>query len=269
MNTPVSQDKLLKNTRTAMLLSGLLFGTLFAIVLAPLYLESINNIGFGFDFLPDILDASMLICHLASFFVGYAVIAYSFFRFSAKEAFPAIFIFAGTTAYKYILNLIAGWLIFDGIPTKPSEINLALLSVSSNILLELLQHALVLVICGVIIRKALPAYFLKEKQIQKLGEKSFDLRECVFPFTDIYSSKNPLQRSAFYAALITTVLQIAQLLVHDIFVGGLPSSLPDALWMAAYYIGSFVVGALCYFFMILIIARLDSHELKLREKYDI
>ncbi len=269
MNTPVSQGKLLKNTRITMLILGLFFGTLFALVLAPLYLESINNIGFGFDFLPDILDALMLLCHLASFFVGYAIISYSFFRFSPKKSLPAIFIFVGTTAYKYILNLVAGWLLFDGIPTKTSEINLALLSVSSNIVLELLQHAIVIIICYVIIRKALPAYFLKEKQMRKIGDEKFDLRECVFPFTEVYSSKNPLQRSALYSALIITALQIAQLLIHDIFVGGLPSSLPDALWMIAYYVGSVIVGALCYLFMILVITRLDSHELKLREKYDI
>ena len=269
MNTPASQHKLLENTRLAMLIFGLIFGTLFAVVLAPLYLESINNIGFGFDFLPDILDALMLICHLASFFIGYALIAYSFFRFPIRKVWPAIFIFAGTTAYKYLLNLIAGWLIYDGIPTKTSEINLALLSVSSNIVLELVQHAIVLFICWLIIRKALPAYLLKERQMLKIGEESFDFRECVFPFTSVYSSENPLQRSALYSALTIAVLQIGQLLIHDIFVGGLPSSLPDALWMIAYYIGSLVLGALCYLFMILVITRIDSHELKLRKKYDI
>lgn len=269
MNTPVSQDKLLKSTRIAMLISGLLFGTLFAIVLAPLYLKSINDVGFGFDFLPDILDALMLLCHLASFFIGYAIIAYSLFRFSGKKVWASIFIFAGTTAYKYALNLVAGWLIFDGIPTKTSEINLALLSVLSNIALELVQHAIVIVICYVIIRKALPAYFLKEKQMRKMGDDKFDIRECVFPFTSVCSSKNPLQRSAFYAALTISVLQIVQLLIHDIFIGGLPTSLADTLWMIVYYIGSVVIGALCYLFMILVIAKLDSHELKLREKYDI
>ena len=269
MNTPISQDKLLKSTRLAMLISGLAFGTLFAIVLAPLYLKSINDVGFGFDFLPDILDALMLICHLASFFIAYAIIAYSFFRFPTKKIGAALLIFVGTTVYKYILNLLAGWLLFDGIPTKTSEINLALLSVFSNIGLELIQHAIVIIICCVIIRNALPAYFLKEKQMKKMGDEKFDLRDCVFPFTSIYSSKNPLQRSAFYAALTISVLQIAQLLIHDIFIGGLPSSLPDALWMIAYYVGSIILGALCYLFMVLVMTQIDSHELKLREKYDI
>ncbi|MBE6600786.1 MAG: hypothetical protein E7640_06300 [Ruminococcaceae bacterium] len=255
-----SEKKLLLRTRLTVLVSALALNTLFALVLSPLYSRAFSDKAFGFDYLPDILDALMLITHLASFFIAYAVTAYSVFRFSLKKTVPTILIFSFLTVYKYGLNLIAGWFIYDAVPTAGSAINLSLLSFAANVLLELLQYGIVIFIIVRIIRKAMPAFMLRKKQLEKLGDKEFSLRECVFPFEKIYEKKNPLQKAALGTAIAVAALRVAQRLVYDVFVGGVPTALDDIIWVAVYYIGSLLILALGYLFMLLVLMKLDASD---------
>ncbi len=262
----ITQKKLLVSSRLSVLFTLLILNTVFALALAPLYSRAVSDAGFGFDYLPDILDAAMLVVHLCSFFICYAITAYSIFTFSTEQTVPTILIFSGMTVYKYGLNLVAGWFIFDGIPTTSAEINLSVMSVVSNTMLELFQYAIAILIAYSIIKKVLPAYQLRLKQKEKLGEAA-TLRDCAFPFTSLLSTKNPLQKSALLIAIWVTAFRIVQLVIYDVFVGGIPSSLPDILWMLAYYLGTVILGALGYLLMLLILMKLDSLDLKLKNKY--
>ena len=265
MNTIQKESKLLTHTRFTVLFSMLALNTLFALVLAPLYLRSVNDIGFGFDYLADILDAAILICDLAAFLLAYAVTAYSIFNFSFKKTIPTMLIFSGMSIYKYGLNLVSAWFIYDGIPTTNAEIKLSLVSVISNTALEILQYAVIIFIIMVIYTNRRPAYALQKKQLEKLGKK-FDLREKLFPFDSLYKSSNPLQKIALFSAVVVSAIQICQLLIFDIFIGGAPSGIFDVIWMLAYYIGALVLGVVGYLFMLLVMIKLDSHDLKLRQK---
>ncbi len=260
MNRTLNEQSLLRRTRLTVLICVLALNTVFALVLAPLY--SSNNIVVNFDYMKDILELLMLILHLSSFFLAYAVTTYSIFRFSLKETVPTIIIFSLLTAYKYGLNLVAGWFIYDSIPTASSEIRLSIMSTASNTVLELLQYAIIILIITTVIGRAMPAIMLRKKQMEKINGEAFPIREGVFPFKKIYSSSNPLQRSALFSAVAVIILRVGQFIIYDIFIGGVPESLTDAMWMIAYYAGTFALGALGYLFMLLTMMRLDKYDIK-------
>ena len=264
MNNTATERKLLFNTRIFVLLFFLLLNSLFALVLAPLYSRAASDIAFGFDYLPDILDAVILVVHLISFFFGYAVTIYSLFRFSFKKTVPTVIIIAAMTVYKYGMNLIAGWFIYDVIPTSSAELNLSIMSVVSNTALELLQYAVIICVSYAVIKRAMPAFELQKKQHEKLGNAEFEMRECVFPFSSVISKKNPLQKSALYSAVAVSCFKIVQLLIYDFVVGGTPSDPADVFWMIAYYAGTLILGAFGYLFMLLILMKLDESDLKLK-----
>ena len=137
------------------------------------------------------------------------------------------------------------------------------MSVTSNIVLELLQYFIVILIIFFAVKKAREACLLKAKLSEKIGN-GFEMRDFVFPFKSLYSKANALQHASFLVALTVSLLQIGQLLIHDIFVGGAPSSPADIIWMIAYYVGSLLLGALGYLLMLLTLMKLDSHEIKLK-----
>ena len=173
-------------------------------------------------------------------------------------------IFAGMTVYKYGLNLVVDW-FSDGVPSTAAAMKLSIFSVVSNITLEILQYALIVLIIALIYKSRRPAYELQRKQLEKLGEQ-FDLRDRLFPFDSIYSRENPLQKISLLSAIVVAAIQVCQLLIFDIFVGGAPAGIADAIWMIAYYLGTLALGVVGYLFMLLVLIKLESHDLKLRQK---
>ncbi len=264
MSKNIQEQKLLLRTRLTVLIAVLILNLLFALVWAPLYTRASTDIALrDIPYIIDFIDAAMLATHLISFFICYGITIYSIFRFSLKNTIPTMLIFAALTVFKYAMNLISAWFVFDTMPSTAAERNMSFLSVASNTALELFQYAVVIIISAFIITRAMPAIKLRQKQLAKLESKDTPIREFVFPFEHIYSKKNTLQKAALFSAVAISALQIIQLLIYDFFIGGIPTNPIDIVWMIVYYLGTFILGAIGYMIMLLILICLD----KLDKKY--
>ena len=255
--------KLQKNTRLFLIASLFALALVF-IALSFFYKLANTNVAFYLDYLPDVLDFLIEIVLLASFFISYGVTFYALFRFSRKEVYFTVAFVIFVSVAKYVINMLSDWFT-DGIPSSQSTVNTQLLSVGANAALEILQYLLIFFIARAIIDKAAVAYGLRKKQLEKLGDSSFDLRACAFPIKRFYDEKNPLQKSAFFSAVIISGFRVAQRLVYDIVIYGLPTSVEDALWVFASYFADIVIGVIGYLLILLVLLKLDSHELKIRE----
>ena len=243
---------------------------LFAFALSPLIAYVNSDKTLTFPFLPDILDLAFNVLNLVAFFSCYAITIFCIYKFKMKKTFTVVTVFSAATAAKYLLNLVSEFFIFGTVPTSSEDLKAAITSVVVNILVELLQYALVTLIAYRILHKHARFAAIARKNAEKLGRK-YDERDNVFPFPSLISQKNPLQRSAFYTAATVTCILLVQRLFFFIWsllnLGGITGA-ADLLWSVAGFVGDVLFGALGYLLMLFVMSKCDTYELTLKIKYD-
>jgi hypothetical protein len=223
---------------------------------------------FGFDYLPNIIEWANRIIQLCSFILCYGVTIYSIFRFSLKETVPTIIISCAMTVYKYGMNLVAGWFFYDGVPSNASERGFQIFAVIANAILELLPYLIIILIACSVIKRSLPIYELQKKNYEKSTGEKFEKRDFVFPFKSFHSKKNPIQHSAYLAAVVLIIFAVVANLIPDLLIDGLPTDLIDALWVLANYALQIGLNLAAYLVMNVAMTNIDTHELKLQIKYE-
>ena len=243
---------------------------LFAFALSPLIAYVNSDKTLTFPFLPDILDLAFNVLNLVAFFSCYAITIFCIYKFKMKKTFTVVAVFSAATVAKYLLNLVSEFFIFGTVPTSSEDLKAAITSVVVNILVELVQYALVTLIAYRILHKHARFAAIARKNAEKLGRK-YDERDNVFPFASLISQKNPLQRSAFYTAATVTCILLVQRLFFFIWsllnLGGITGA-ADLLWSVAGFVGDVLFGALGYLLMLFVMSRCDTQELTLKVKYE-
>lgn len=268
MNYSKAEKRLLRNTRLAVLTVFIIANSLFALFLAPMEAYMAADRTFGFDYLPNIIEWANRIIQLCSFILCYGVTIYSIFRFSLKETVPTIIISCAMTVYKYGMNLVAGWFFYDGVPSNASERGFQIFAVIANAILELLPYLIIILIACSVIKRSLPIYELQKKNYEKSTGEKFEKRDFVFPFKSFHSKKNPIQHSAYLAAVVLIIFAVVANLIPDLLIDGLPVDLIDALWVLANYALQIGLNLAAYLVMNVVMTNIDTHELKLQIKYE-
>ena len=242
---------------------------LFAFGLSPLIAYVNSDSTLTFPYLPDLLDLAFNALNLVAFFSCYAITDYCIYRFRMSKSAIVIALFSLATIAKYLFNLIAGFFVFSTVPSSKEDIKKSVASVVINTLVELAQYALVTLIAYCIINKHHKLAAIAQKNADRLGIK-YDVRNNVFPFKNLVSVKNPLQRAAIYTSVTVTLIMLVQRFYFVIWslvtIGGF-SGLTDILWTLAGFVGDLLFGVLGYLIMFFVMSKCDTHELKLRVKY--
>ncbi len=259
----MAQSKLRGRLKLALLLVSLASCVVFAFVLSPLITYA-NNDG-TIHYLPDILEALQWIVNLLCFFICYSITDFAIYRFSLPQYWIYILIFSLTTVVKYLLNTVSAFFVFGRAPSDKEELKQQIGIIVLNTVVELLQYALVVISSTALLSKFKKLSSIAEKSASKMGV-DYDRRSKIFPFTKLVTTKNPLQHSALWSALIVTLFMVVNRLIFDIAIG-FPVDIVDGLWMAAGYLSDVLFGVLGYLIMILVFNRCDTQDIKLRVKY--
>jgi len=243
---------------------------IFSIVLAPI-ITYINSDG-TISYLPDILELLLQTLHLFMFFTCYSITCFCVYRYKTKKLIPIITIFSVATVCKYSFNALSEVILAKilGFSVASGAAQRALISITVQSGLELLQYAAIILIAIFIFKKHKENQALIKKNAQKLY-KPYDERSSVFPFTKILSLNNPLQKTALLSSIVVALFRILPRIYYDIsqlMFFKIPLTFEDIIWMTVYYISDILFCVIGYFIMIFVFNRLDTKDLTLQAKYN-
>ena len=141
-------------------------------------------------------------------------------------------------------------------------------SVNSQVRLSpQVPDATVFAACAVI-KKAIPVYELQKKNYEKSHGDRFEKRNFAFPIRGFHNKKNPLQHSAYIAAIVLIVFAVVSNIIPDVMIDGFPVDAIDGLWVLANYTFQILINLAAYLLMNVVMTNLDTHELKLKIKHE-
>ena len=243
----ISSQKLLR------LLALVSFGlSVLFVIFARVYTVSCSNIVLMYTAWPEIIEILVNLVECTLFGFAYAILIYAVYRFPERKLTPFISIYFASVSFKYISNYLLTWITDTGMSAEYLLQNLLYIFIFTAI--ELLQAALVLLI----VHSTMNRYHVFVKKQQRIAANlpgtEISVRTYAFPFTALFSLKNPLQKCALWSGIFIAAFKMASRLIYD-FSYGLPTSVIDALWMVIYYLLDIFIGvAVCLFITYLLMA---------------
>jgi hypothetical protein len=243
----------------------LMFG-IFSLYILFVSLNNIlaSNFIFSGMMLVEITEWLYQALELIAFFISYAVAIYTVFKGGWRGALPYAGIYSAGIGVRYVVLILLDWLFFG---LKSENIPIALLFMSINILLELMQYALVFVIALLTVHVFDQKVDIMQKGAARLKDISVARDQLIFPYRKISIKNDPLRLSALLTAVFVGAKGVISRLISDISfssinpsIGGAPKGLIDALWMIFYYSFDILIGVACYFVVLAIIKKLALPE---------
>ncbi len=249
--------------RLILLVAAVGFG-LKAFLLSPIYVRFASDVAFKDAFWVDILyfltDGGFL--DLAVFAVCYPATLYVIRFGGLKETIRVPIAYASLTFGKFIANYVVDSLVEGALPRIEEVLSFDLPFILGMYALEMLQYILVILIALLVrrlyenrVRVAAGMALLPRTQRVDYPRPPED-----FPFTQIYTRRNALQRGALLSSAVVTLGRIIMHLVYQItlFVGF--GSSEGWVVMLIDLVGDLIIGAVFYFVALLIMMNLRQKE---------
>ena len=197
------------------------------------------------------------IIDLFVFFLSYSVIIYGLYRLSFNEIRPTFYLAMLAPFFKYALKLIVSPFV-DGV-VDTSQLLMVIYSLGVSGILEILQF-----LCIILISKK---YIYRYKGMEAVVAKASTRIAAngapdmsVLPFKSLFSLKNPLQRGAFAAGLVVSLVRVAMLLINDISKGIYIASIGEILLFIGGYIIELSVGVLGYLMLVYVFVSIGTKD---------
>lgn len=248
---PTNIDSAARKISLTLILSAVIFFSVQAFILNPLYVYTSTNVLFSTTPLPEIIGILNDISYPLGYALCFACVTYSIFKFSLSRAKKPIIILSAAFLLRYVANYVISSIIEGGF--RFSEIPAAVILPFG---LDMLLFAIVGVIVSVRIKKYYKAYEQILKANITLNKKTPSIHEDVFEGQKIISLKNPLHHSAALTGIVLSATKILTRIRFDI-AHGAPSGAADAIWMIAYYISDLLIAVLVYATSLLVFSYLE------------
>ncbi|MBE6586134.1 MAG: hypothetical protein E7645_06385 [Ruminococcaceae bacterium] len=251
---------IMKKVRNFLILVSAIGYGLHCIVFAPLFYVLSANVSYSQLFITDLLSFATDLTELCVVFVTYGVLLFAVWRGGVKQSAP-VWITAGLmVVLKYSLNFIMSCIDEGKIPSPSIFFEDDLPLILPNFFMEIFQYALLIFMAYMIIRskkrKFHEAILLNE--IQPATE-----RALAFPMVKLLSFKNPLQKTAFFYAIIYFVARVFTLAVTRLTEIVMAHQIEDIAFLITDIAVQLVVAALCYICMVLVVSSFDKKEMNL------
>mgnify|MGYP004667532643 CR=1 FL=1 len=244
----VQQDLEKNGKRGRLIRFSVLIGTLYVLyscVLMPLTVWVESNIAYAGTMIPDLLELAYKVVDLTCFFLTYAFMIAFVFQYHPSGTWPIIWIFSATDLLRYTLNL----LISAKTDGNLSVISDGILFVVLYWLLEVVQLLLLFGLTSLFWRNWYAVSKVMD-QVERSTGRPVERGDCLlFPFHRIWNWRNPVQRSALCAGIVTTGLRWLSRMIYDIGYGA-PTDFLDVTWMVVYYVLDAVIGVVGYLAML-------------------
>ena len=235
--------------RTAILLFAI---TLFyAAVCTPLYLVMSSDVLWAQTPLPMLLDVIMTLANYCFYWVAFAHVAYTVYRFGFSAARPQLAVYAGASVFQYAANLLAGYLVI-GFPLWEDFASDELPYLILNIFLNLLLMAIAVGL----------AYLLEKKQGDGKGRMTDGL-----PLVKLFSMQKGIGRAAWVLACVPAAAQLLSRVRYDISYGA-PRSLLDLVWMVVFYCSDVLSVLIGYLVIVLVWNQISFKETEAKKDFE-
>lgn len=239
-----------KQALTAYLITAGVLILLYAAVCTPIYLRVANDVLLSESVIPILLDLVMTVCNYLIYWVSFAFLIVSVYRDSARGVILPSLCFLGITLLRYCANLFPGYLT-DGFPTAAYFFDNTFPYLLADVGMDLALFGIVLLIVLLLGRKdAAGASFPR-----KLSD--------ALPFARTLSLASTLQKQAFFAAAVPSLLQLCFRVRYDVLYGA-PRNLPDLVLMIAYYLSDLLFLLLGFLAILAILNFCGAREGKSR-----
>ena len=213
------------------------------ILLANLYAVSCADIVLMYTALPEILEIIINVLECGIYGIAYAILIYAAYAFTPKKLPGLIAIYGGSVVFKYIANFLVTWITDTGMSAEYLAENLSYVLIYIGI--ELVQALLILLVIYRTMKRYHDFIARQQKVAATLPDTTVTPRTYAFPFTKLFSLKNPLQTCAFWSGVTVSSFKVISRLIFDISYG-MPADALDALWMLLYYLFDLFAGfAIC------------------------
>ena len=249
--SPVNTGATAKKISLTLTLGAVIFFSLQAFILNPLYAYTSNDVVFSETPIPEILGILNDISYPLGYALCFACVTYSIFKFSHSRAAKPIIILSLAFLLRYVANYVVssiaeGGFRFSDIPA----------SVLLPFGLDMLIFAIITVMVCVKIKRYYETYEQLLKANSTLGKKTPSVHDDVFVAQKIISLKNPLHYSAAITGILLSVVKILTRIRYDILLGA-PSGAADTIWMIAYYLSDILIAPLVYAASLLLFGYLE------------
>ena len=205
---------------------------------------------------PLLLDFSMQFLNFLCYWCAFSYVIYAFFRFGFDRGYAFPLLYAVVVLIRYPINLASGFCMM-GLPTVSDFLSNYLPYLLIDIVLDLLWMLILLLVLRTVHKKQ--PYVQRSRR----GGVLF----ANVPFSGMFQLKNPVQRTALWAALIPAAVQLLSRVVFDV-AWGAPSGLTDLLWMITYYALDSAYALIGFFVIVLWINHFYFSEEKARMEYE-
>ena len=214
----------------------------YAVICTPIYLWINSDILFAESWLPLIWDEVIELANYAFYWVSFAFLLYSFFRFETRDCKPFFIILSVAVLCRYPLYLLVGYFV-NGFPLL-DDFLIELPYLLLNTLFDAIIFAVFILAMMMVKRRA------SDRKYSKKGSFFSDH----LPFARVFSIKNPIQSVLFVGAGALALWKIGSRIAYDVFLGP-PQNLLDLFWMMLYY----TLDVLFLFVSVLICVLLVNH----------
>jgi len=228
----------------------------YAAVCTPVFHMLSSDILLQNSMYPLLLDFLMQFLNYLFYWVAFAFLLYTYFRFDVEKFRSFLWIYALVVVLRYLANLIAGFCMIER-PMWEDFLTMYLPYLLLDILLDLAQMgALIWILRSV-----------KRRGTMQARRKGGELLLTNLPISGMFDFKNPISRSAFFASSIPAFVQLVSQIIFDLFYGA-PTGLSDLLWMIFYYLLHAVYLFVGFLVLILLINHFYLNEEKARMEYE-
>lgn len=255
--TSTEQSALLKcNTRFSVFIFAL--ALFYAAVCTPLYLFFSSNILFDGSVLPLLWDVLMGACNYLFYWGSFTFLLFLGARFSLKHCKSFFMIYAGAVFFRYIANLLAGYIVM-GIPSMSGFLS-DLPYLLFDIVMDLALMALAALVLHLIVDKA-PLWVDADGDMMQSDAPKRSRISLWSNSKGLYEKSNALHRTAVWYGLIPAAVQMISRIIYDISYGA-PTDALDMTWMIVYYVSDILCALIGYFVILLLLNNLLSRFYK-------
>ncbi len=249
--SPIDRGAVRKISIT-LILSAVIFFSLQAFILNPLYVYTGNDVLFSETPIPEILGIFNDICYPLGYALCFACVSYAIFKFSFSRSAKPIIILSVAFLLRYVANYVVSSIAEGGFRFS---------DIPASVLLPFGLDILIFAIICAIVCTRIKRYYVDYEQMLKanaaLGKRMPSVHEDVFVDQKIISFKNPLHYSAALTGVVLSAVKILTRIRYDILFGA-PDGAADVIWMIAYYMSDILIAPLVYAASLLLFSYLEK-----------
>ena len=198
---------------------------------------------------------------LAVFAICYPAAIYAAWHVGLKQSARIPVTFALITLGRFLVNFFMTTVMDSALPSLVDFLTFDLPYIGALYFLEMLQYALVIGIALLVKRR-----FFRKREYREacaiLEKKELEPLAPFLPFNRLLGLKNPLQRSAFYMALLVFFLNFAQHQIYQITLYIYTGRSDGLLIMILDLITDLFIGVIFYFVAMLLMNRFHMKDME-------